>query len=517
MRFFNTAGPCNPERHYMLSGVKRLDVDLLHLIEQQSYFVFHAPRQSGKTTAMLELAQQLTQSGKVVAVLVSMEVGAGFPNDVEAAEEAILSSWRQRIVSALPTELHPQNWVPESKPGQRIGALLAEWSRSAPRPVVIFLDEIDALQNDVLISVLRQLRAGYYDRPANFPSALALIGLRDVRDYKVAAGGSDRLSSPSPFNIAVRSITLRNFNLDEVRSLLQQHIDETGQIFLPQAIELLHHLTQGQPWLVNALAKLCVEELVTQPNQPITLAQIEQAKEILIQRRQTHLDQLTDKLRQARVRSVIEPILAGSTLLDVPQDDRDYVVDLGLVRRQNGSGFEIANPIYREIIPRALASGAKDSLPRIQPIWLTAEGKLERKKLLEAFLAFWKKHGQPLLRAVHYHEIAPHLVLMAFLDRVANGGGILDREYALGEDRMDLYLRYGGEQLAIELKVWRDGRPDPRKEGLQQLDNYLHKLGVENGWLVIFDQRTGQPEIAKRTRAKAGKTPSGRSVMIIRA
>lgn len=106
---------------------------------------------------------------------------------------------------------------------------------------------------------------------------------------------------------------------------------------------------------------------------------------------------------------------------------------------------------------------------------------------------------------------------MAFLDRVANGGGILDREYALGEDRMDLYLRYGGEQLAIELKVWRDGRPDPRKEGLEQLDSYLHKLGVENGWLVIFDQCSGQPEIANRTRAKVGKTPSGRSVMVIRA
>ena len=289
--------------------------------------------------------------------------------------------------------------------------------------MVVFLDEIDTLQKDVLISVLRQLRSGYFRRPDGFPASLALIGLRDVRDYKVASGGSDRLNSPSPFNIAVRSIMLRNFTVDEVHALLQQHTDETGQPFTPEALDHVFYLTQGQPWLVNALAKVAVEELAPDLSQPVTVAQIDRAKELLIQRRQTHLDQLTDKLRDPRVRHVIEPILAGSVLSDVPQDDRDYVVDLGLVRRENGRGLVIANPIYREVIPRALASGAQDSLPRIQPIWLQPDGRLDKEKLLQAFLAFWRRHGQPLLRSVHYHEIAPHLVLMAFLDRVANGAG----------------------------------------------------------------------------------------------
>lgn len=168
-------------------------------------------------------------------------------------------------------------------------------------------------------------------------------------------------------------------------------------------------MTQGQPWLVDALAKVAVEELVPDLTQTVTAPAIERAKEMLIQRRQTHLDQLTDKLREPRVRRVIEPILAGALLGDIPQNDRDYVVDLGLVRRENGHGLVIANPIYREVIPRTLASGAQDSLPRIQPTWLTATGKLDKDQLLSAFLAFWRKHGQLLLRAVHYHEIAPIL------------------------------------------------------------------------------------------------------------
>ncbi|MCE7986892.1 MAG: AAA family ATPase [Caldilinea sp. CFX5] len=516
MRFFNTTGPCDPQYHYMLEADERLqDANVERLIAQNAYFIVHAPRQTGKTTAMLELARRLTASGRYIAILLSMEVGAGFPEDVGAAEEAILANWQDFIQFQLPPQLHPPAWA-ETSAGNRISSALTQWAKTAPRPLVIFLDEIDALKNAVLISVLRQLRAGFYQRPSGFPASLALIGLRDVRDYKVASGGSTRLNSPSPFNVAVRSIMLRNFTAVEVRSLLQQHTAETGQPFTPEALDHVFYLTQGQPWLVNALAKVSVEELVTDVTQAVTAAHIERAKEILIQRRQTHLDQLADKLREPRVRHVIEPILAGALLSDVPQDDRDYVVDLGLVRRENGRGLVIANPIYREVIPRALASGAQDSLPRIQPIWLRPDGRLDKEKLLQAFLAFWRKHGQPLLRAVHYHEIAPHLVLMAFLDRVANGGGILDREYALGEGKMDLYLRYGEEQLGIELKVWRDGKVDPRAEGLEQLDDYLSRLGLESGWLVIFDQRSGLPDISERTTVEATTSPAGRTVTLIR-
>lgn len=517
MRFFNTAGPCDPRFHYMLEADERLqDEDVARLIAQNSYFIVHAPRQTGKTTAMLELARRLTASGRYIAVVVSMEVGAAFPGNIEAAENAILSDWKQAIRFMLPLELQPPDWQPADQAGQQISAFLSEWAIAADRPLVMFLDEIDALQNDVLISVLRQLRSGYYRRPGGFPAALALIGLRDVRDYKVASGGSTRFNSPSPFNIAVRSIMLRNFTPTEVHSLLQQHTAETGQPFTDEALDHVFYLTQGQPWLVNALAKVAVEELVPDVAQAVTVAHIERAKEILIQRRQTHLDQLTDKLREPRVRHVIEPILAGALLSDVPQDDRDYVVDLGLVRRENGRGLVIANPIYREVIPRSLASGAQDSLPRIQPIWLRPDGRLDKEKLLQAFLAFWRKHGQPLLRAVHYHEIAPHLVMMAFLDRVANGGGILDREYALGEGKMDLYLRHGEEQLGIELKVWRDGKTDPLDEGLEQLDDYLSRLGLASGWLVIFDQRSGLPDISERTTVETTTSPVGRQVTVIR-
>ena len=514
MKWFNTAGPCQADIHYMLSPLARLP-NLTQLIQQRSYFVIHAPRQTGKTTTMLELAQQLTASGAYTAVMLSAEVGATFPQDPGAAELAILGAWQEDAKYWLPPGLHPSPW-PTADPGQRLGAALSAWAQQSSRPLVIFIDEIDALQDQTLIAILRQLRNGYPKRPHSFPQSLALVGLRDVRDYKVAADDRSRLHTASPFNIKVKSFTLRNFTEAEVAQLYTQHTTETGQPFTPDAITYAFNLSQGQPWLVNALAKEAVEELVPDHTQPIQVEQIDQAKEILIQRQDTHLDSLAERLRDPRVSAVIAPILAGQDLGDIPSDDLQFVQDLGLCQMGPQGGLVIANPIYREVLPWVLARTPQASLPQIAPSWLTCEGQLDPEQLLAAFLAFWRRHGEPLLRSAPYHEIAPHLVLMAFLHRVVNGGGTLEREYAIGRDRMDLCLRYGPVTLAMELKVWRDGRRDPQSAGLAQLDRYLAGLGLPSGWLVIFDRRDNLPPIADRTRTESAVTATGRSVTIIR-
>jgi type II secretory pathway predicted ATPase ExeA len=514
-RWFNIAGPCNDDIHYMLSPTIRLP-DLEELIQQRSYFVLHAPRQTGKTTAMLSLAQQLTATGNYAAVMVSVEVGSAFNHDPSAAELAILGTWRNTIEDSLPPELQPQTWV-YNVPGQRIAENLRAWSRAINRPIVLFIDEIDSLQDQTLISVLRQLRDGFPKRPENFPSSVGLIGLRDVRDYKVASGGSERLNTSSPFNIKVASITMRNFNIEEVGELYQQHTEATGQIFTPEAIETAFDLTQGQPWLVNALAKELVEKMIKDRSIAITKELISKAKEILIIRQDTHLDSLAEKLRENRVKNIIEPILAGQTLPDTLADDRQYLIDLGLLRRDPMGGLVISNPIYREVIPRVLVQGTQDSLPLISPSWLTATGELNIDALLTAFLKFWRQHGEPLLSSAAYHEIAPHIVLMAFLHRVVNGGGILEREYAIGSDRMDLCLRYKDVTLGIELKVWRDKKRDPQADGIEQLESYLARLGLDFGWLFVFDRRKNALPMEERVSTEVVATENQRRITVIRA
>lgn len=513
-KWFNTAGPCQSDIHYMLSPTTRIP-GLERIIAQRGYFVIHAPRQTGKTTAMLALAQELTASGQYAAVMVSAEVGQPFGDDPVTAETAILDAWRSAAQIDLPKDLHPPLW-PAAISGRQIGAALQAWSEACPRPLVLLIDEIDALSDDALISVLRQLRDGYPRRPHGFPQSLALVGLRDVRDYKVASGGSTRLHTASPFNIKVESLTLRNFNQEEVAQLYGQHTDETGQVFTAEAIALAYELSQGQPWLVNALARQAVEVLVPDGKTPITPDHIHQAKELLIQRQDTHLDSLAERLREDRVRAIIAPMLSGQLLPVIPNEDLQYVLDLGLCRLRPEGGLEIANPIYREVLPRVLSRVPQAALPMIAPSWLDDRGQLVPEALLDAFLAFWRQHGEPLLKSVAYHEIAPHLVMMAFLHRVVNGGGSLEREYAIGTDRMDLCLRYGAIILGIELKVWRQGRPDPVAAGLVQLDKYLAGLGLDTGWLVIFDQRQGLGAIGDRTTTELASTANGREITVIR-
>ena len=524
MRFFNTEGPVVPEDHYILPPLQRWDLDeVLALIDQKKYFLLHAPRQTGKTTCLLALADYLNQGGRHRAVYANLEPAQAYREQVDqgmaVAVEQISRGARDQLGDAGATALG-REVIATSSGGTRVEEFLTRWCAQSPLPVVVLLDEVDALVGDTLISLLRQLRAGYPKRPGQFPQTVVLCGVRDLRDYRIhASSEAAPITGGSAFNIKAESLRLGDFNPAEVTALLQQHTTETGQGFTPDALERVWMLTLGQPWLVNALAyEACFRMREGRDrSRPITVERIDQAKENLILRRVTHLDQLADKLREARVRRVIEPMLAGTAPGEVPEDDRQYLVDLGLLRREQGGGLVVANPIYREVLPRMLASGPQDSLPQIAPTWLNADGGLNLEQLLAAFLRFWRQHGQPLLGSAPYHEIAPHLVLMAFLHRVVNGGGTLEREYAIGSGRMDLCLRYGAVMLGIELKVWRDGEPDPLTEGLEQLDGYLAGLGLEGGWLVIFDRRSGQPPIRERTSSDERQSPQGRQITVVRA
>lgn len=252
------------------------------------------------------------------------------------------------------------------------------------------------------------------------------------------------------------------------------------------------------------------------PEIPITIELINQAKEILIHRQDTHLDSLAERLREERVRAIIQPILSGQALPNIVEDDLRYVLDLGLCNRDARGGIQIANPIYREVIPKVLASITIASLTSVYPTWLDSNGNLSPQALLDSFLDFWRQHGEPLFKSTPYPEIAPHIVLMAFLHRVVNGGGTLEREYAIGSGRMDICLRYGEITLGMELKVWREGRSDPLAEGLKQLDKYLSGLSLDTGWLVIFDRRLNLPPVSDRTFTEIAQSPDGRMIMVIR-
>lgn len=527
-RFFNTAGPCDPRFHYMLPAAERLP-GAPRLIKRGGYFVVHAPRQTGKTTTLRALAKELTAKGHYTALHFSCETGKVARDDHVAAQKAVLAAIRHNAFDYLPESLQPPDPWPAHDDARLLASGLSAWARSSPRPLVLFFDEIDALRGDSLLSVLGQLRDGYPSRPDSAPWSVVLCGLRDVRDYKAAAGGDpNRLGTSSPFNIKIESIRLGNFTANDVASLYAQHTQDTGQPFTDEAVEHMFALSQGQPWLANALAYEIIDNMELAPLEPITAAHVETAKEQLILTRATHLDSLIARLTEPRVRHIIEPLMAGKLIseLETPDtyhDDVVYVRDLGLIAEDPPT--RPANPIYREVMARALAAGIEARVYHEPKRFIRGDGTLDLRDMLEAFAEFWREHGEVLTSTLSYHEVAPQLILMAFLQRIVNGGGFVEREYGIGRGRIDLLIRWPykdetgtktWQREAIELKVWREKKTDPLSQGLAQLDDYLARLDLDRGVLVIFDRRPDAPEMTERIAWLETETTSGRSVTVLR-
>ena len=446
-RFFNTAGPVVAAKHYCIPPLERLDLrDVLDLIRTERYFVLHAPRQTGKTSALLALRDLLNSGaeGDYRCVYGNVEAAQAMREDVEAAMRAILGELASWARTTLGDGFLDEEWpgiLAKHGPARALGEALTRWSEADAKPLVLLVDEIDALVGDTLLSVLRQLRAGYVRRPAGFPQSVVLCGVRDVRDYRIRSSAEQAvIAGGSAFNIKARSLRLGDFSRDDVTALLAQHTRETGQAFEPDALGTIWERTQGQPWLVNALAdETCFrDEVGRDRGRPITADAVRDAQERIIQRRETHLDQLADKLQEDRVRRVVEPLLSGGDERDFSARDIEYVRDLGLIA--SAPPLRLANPIYAEVVPRELTAAAQEGLVQDLAWYVDADGGLDVVKLLAAFQAFFREHSEHWVARFDYQEAGPQLLLQAFLQRVVNGGGRIEREYGLGRGRTDLLI-----------------------------------------------------------------------------
>ena len=289
-------------------------------------------------------------------------------------------------------------------------------------------------------------------------------------------------------------------------------------MFEPSATERIWGLTLGQAWLVNALAlQACFKQRSGRDrSRAITATAIDEAKETLILKRVTHLDQLATKLAEDRVRRVIEPMLAGGKRRH-KRSDLEFVRDLGLVALDGPT--RIANPIYAEVIPRELTDELQEYVDQDVAPFLDTAGNLLITRLIEGFQEFFRENSEQSVELIAYKEAGAQLVLQAFLQRVINGGGRITREYALGRRRTDLLIQWPKDgswgqgsvsKHVIECKALRTGRglDTTIKEGLRQTAWYMDRCGADSGHLLVFDQRPGKAwgERVFRREELVGKT-----------
>jgi hypothetical protein len=521
-KLFNIAGPCNSSRHYMLNPLRNIGKELINLIEQEHYFVIHAARQSGKTTLLLELVDKINVEGKYYALYCSLEKIQGIAEAKEAMPE---------IIDVLKMAFYGSN-IPKgelfAKESSNIGFAsllqfeLSKIIKTLDKPLIIFFDEADCLSNGTLISFLRQLRDGFVSRARNpFVHSIALVGMRNIRDYKARIRpDSETLGSASPFNIMTEAMTLENFTKDDVTELYNQHTTATGHIFEKDAVGFIFEQTQGQPWLVNAIARDAVEKICKSDySTAITQDIAKQAIQNIVLARGTHFDSLMERLKEERVRNVIQPLILGEDFaIDKLSDDYLYTRDLGIIR-DSGDQTEPANPIYAELIVRTLNWTVQDTLKTKYkdydvPHYLKS-GKINVNALLKDFQSFWRENSEIWIQRYkenlyQYDEAAPHLVIQAFLQRVINGGGRISREMALGTNRADICIELENHKYPIELKIYKGAKTI--KDSTEQILKYMDKVGSKEGWVVIFD-RTPKKSWSKKLYLKEVKQ-SGKKITI---
>ena len=490
----------------MLPALERLP-GIMRIVEQRGYFVLHAARQSGKTTALMALVEEINAKGRMFALYFTVESIQRFTDPREGIPR-IVDRMRSTLADNPLFKVFASSGAAKTDDVREfLGAVAA----ASEKPLVVFFDEVDCLSDDTLITFLRQLRDGYVTRRASpFPASIALVGMRDIRDYKAKIRSDGQtLGSASPFNIITEDLTLGNFSEEDVARLYAQHTQAVGQTFEPEAVSLAWRCTRGQPWLVNALARECVAKIHEyRYSEPITAEDISMAKERIIRARGTHVDSLMERLKEPRVRRVVEPVILGKDFyLSEFDDDYRYVLDLGLLRENEYHALVPGNPMYGEIMLRYLSATEQKRFYNDYrtPFWLKSDGSLDMPALMAEFQRFWRENSGADREVYGYNEATPHLVMMGYLQRVVNGGGRSAREMALGSKRLDLCVEFGKFRYAVELKMRRNFSPT---ESPAQLVGYLDALGLSEGWMAVFDEdmsKTWEEKIFLRDMEVRGK------------
>jgi hypothetical protein len=496
----------------MLPALPRLP-DVQGLIDREQYFVLHAPRQSGKTTAMMAEVDKINEDGSHYAIFCSLGVLSKITDRAEAMsalDGILLEAFNTSHIKALEAAASRDFWTTGAERQNFIAAplqvRLRELSKTLDKDLVIFFDEVDGLAGGPLLSLLSQLREGFIARAKTpFPRSIALIGMRNIRDYKIKIRPDpESLGSSSPFNIISEALTLADFTVGEIKDLYGQHAEAVGQIFTEEAVHRAWYWSEGQPWLVNALARQVVEKILKFDFQPaITADLIDQAAGILMRRRDTHIDSLLAILHESRVQRIIEPMLAFSdeSALTVKSaedraslnDNLQYCLDLGLVK-QDGR-LRPANPIYASVISRYLNENIKDELPEeLIGRWMDNQ-TIHMSALLKEFQIYWAEKADMYLKGFLYTEAGPHMLLSAILQRVVNGGAMVIEEYANGSGFADIVVKYAGRKYPIELKIKDNQRSMAASQ--KQLLGYMDPLLQREGWLLIFDRKPDKSWLKK--------------------
>ena len=513
MRYFETRGPVNAEDNYVVARLQET-ADFMRRVGLGRYIVLFAPRQTGKTTFFKTAVARLETEG--AGAYLPIQLNFEIYEDWHGSESEFYGVFYQRLCQEL------ANVFRERQPPPGPAALTAFLENTAitdrfsllaffedlgrllgNQPVVLIIDEFDAIPPPAVKGFLRTLRHIYISGKPRCPHSVVIVGVKNITQLNY-----DR--TISPFNIQ-DEFHLPNFTLAQVQELLGEYTAEVGQAFAPAVIETLHRQTGGQPFLVNRLAQILTEEMDIPKTETIHLGHFSRGHAQILHEQNVNIRHLTTNIRRnPRFQRQLMQIISYDEGVDFNFDD-DILSELatyGVIAKDEKGICEIANPIYlyrilrtfqpfingleQDYYPQDTGNGYHD--------YLTADGTIAMGRLLDNFRDFIARAGFRILQVPETpREYVGQYLLFAYLDQfVRQVRGAMHLEVQTGRGRADLVIFHHGQKHIVETKIWQGEKS--YRAGKAQLSAYLKLEGVPAGYYVVFDHReTPVPRVETET------------------
>ena len=473
MRIFNTSGPCDPAQHYTLMR-ERLVAQGEDLVAGGRFFTIFAPRQAGKTTYFQLLFRRLAQQG-YTPVWVSLE---GLKHATvekfykvlghDLQREVKLSGGNATVTLTDPIDL--QFYLEQIKP--------------QIKPLVLVIDEFESVPEVVLSDLLHTFRKIYHRKEYYALHSLLLVGVSTLAELVV--------SSSSPFNI-VDQLQIPYFTFAEVQELIDQHVQETGQVFTPEVIQAIYNNTQGQPGLVNGLCQYLVDVMTPDRTQPVMMAALYPTlKHFLTERFDKNILNVVQKARTKKAFMV--KLLFGEAAIPFTVNDPDiaYLYANGVVDNVDGY-VQLPAPLYSKALITAFRPHSNGETQEYVAVndtfrdYVTTDG-LNLHAILQRYREYVQRRGFHAFDTEQLKEAAWHYSLDGFINFfIQQLGGDTLVEVPSGRGRTDILILYRDHRYIIETKVFLS--QTQYQHGKQQLADYLTTEGLQEGFYVVFSQK----------------------------
>jgi len=511
-RKFNVTGTCFADEHYIADVSDKL-AKIRKMVDDGDYFVINRPRQYGKTTTLHFLEQILQKTGEYIVFSISFE---GLGDEIFHSEKLFSSVFVELL--AQQAESNAPEWTesliqaaPAADSLNKLSQTITRILKKTSKKVVILIDEVDkSTDNQLFVSFLAMLRNKYLNRKKmkTFHSVV-LASVHDVKSLKLKLHPGSDLSGNnphqeqkynSPWNIAAEFTIDMNLDPHEIKPMLDDYVLENGvKMDTAKIAQDLFHYTSGYPFLVSKLCKILDEKILpTKASKDWTEEDVADAVRLLLREQSnTNFDSLIKTLENNPdlYRLVFSVIIEGNTTVFNPDTP---LISLGLLHgifaESEQGTLVIHNRIYRERIANMMIS-KWDEMTLIHPErqsnphgfkdpFLLPNNCLSLELILLKFQEFMRSEYSRKDR--DFLERNGRLVFLAFIKPIINGSGYDFKDPQISEEcRLDVIITFYHHRYLVELKIWRG--KIAHEKGLSQLANYLNRLAMTEGYLIVFD------------------------------